>query len=167
MSDQLDLFGTPPALNPALAPPAEDLDLSPIQAAAASPHPYPWPHAHMRRPDPTQAFASVSAASLAALADIVLLDELPPIVPGAVPRVAVDRAGWHRAMHHRQHLVLRLMARTLTPGDAEALAALNYVNLQQVDWQLEGPMIITAEGYEHAANALAGLRCDAMENADG
>jgi len=121
----------------------------------------------MRRPDPTQAFASVSTASLAALADIVLLDELPPIVPGALPRVAVDRAGWDRAMRHRQHLVQRLMARTLTPGDAEALAALNYVNLQQVDWQPTGPMIITAQGHEHITNALAGLRCAAMENADG
>jgi hypothetical protein len=167
MTDQLDLFGTLPAPAPEPAPQAEDLDLSPILAAAASPHPYPWPHAHMRRPDPTEAFASASSESLAALADIALLDELPPIVPGALPRVSVDREGWHRAMLHRQHLVLRLMARTLTPGDAEALAALNYVNVQQVDWQPEGPMIITAAGYEHVANALAGLRCAAMEDADG
>lgn len=166
MSDQLDLFGTPPAPTPKPAPPAEDLDPSPILAAAASPHPYPWPHAHMRRPDPTQAYASVSPESLAALAAIVLLDELPPIVPGALPRVAVDREGWRHAMDHRQHLVLRLMDRTLTPGDAEALAALNYVNLQQVDWQPTGPMIITAQGYDHIAHALAGLRCAAMENAD-
>jgi hypothetical protein len=166
MSDQLDLFGAPPSLNPARAPQAQDLDPSPLLAAAASPHPYPWPHAHMHRPDPTQAFASASSESLAALADIALLDELPPIVPGALPRVSVDREGWHRAMLHRQHLVLRLMARTLTPGDAVALAALNYVNLQQVDWPPEGPMIITAAGYEHVANALAGLRCAAMENAD-
>jgi hypothetical protein len=163
MADQFDLFAAPAA--PPSPPPAPEP--SPLQAAAASAHPYPWPHAHLRAPRSVQPFAGASAESLAALADIVLLDELPPIVPRALPRVAVDRAGWDRAMLHRQHLVLRLMARTLTPGDAEALAALNYVNLQQVDWQPEGPMIITAAGYEHVANALAGLRCAAMEDADG
>jgi hypothetical protein len=164
MPSQLDLFGAPA---PAPTPTAPPEPPSPILAAAASPRPYPWPFAHMRRPPTLAAAAGVSAGSIAALAAIELLHELPPIVPGALPRVAVDRAGWDRAMLHRQHLVLQQMNRTLTPGDAEALAALNHINLQQVDWSPTGPMILTAAGYDHLANALAGLRCAAMENQDG
>ncbi len=148
--NQLDLFGAPPA------PP-------PPPAAA----PEPWvPNRHLYPPKPVQRLPGISAESIAALADIVLLDELPPICRGASPRVAVDRAGWERAMAHRLHLTHQQLARTLTPGDAEALAALNYVELQQVDGWNSGPVIITESGHEHATNALAGLRCAARENAE-
>jgi hypothetical protein len=66
-------------------------------------------------------------------------------------------------MAHRLHLVQQMLAATLTPGDAEALEALSHVELQRVDWSPEGPIIITASGYDHAANALAGLRCAAQQ----
>lgn len=127
----------------------------------------PWPNAHFRPPRPVHPLAGASAESLAALAAVVLLGEVPPAVPGAFPRVAVDRAGWDRAMAHRDHLVHQQIHGNLTPADAEALAALSYTSLQQVDWSPTGPMIITAAGYEHIANALGGLRCAAMEDADG
>lgn len=153
MLDQLDLFGASPA---------------PPPAAAVAPAPQPWrPNLHLYPPKPVQRLPGVSPASIAALADIALVDELPPIVPGASPRVAVDRAGWDRAMAHRMHLTHQQLGGTLTPGDAEALAALRYVELQQVDGWNTGPVIITAHGYDHAANALAGLRCAAQEQADG
>lgn len=166
MADQLDLFGAAPAPPVTTAPDPEPP--SPILAAAASPHPYPHPFASMPRPSPAQALATVSPESLAALAGIVLLHEVAPRVPGAWPCVAVDRAGWDRAMDHRQHLVLQMIRHTLTPGDAEALAALNHIQTQQTDVQhTTGPVIVTASGYDHAAQALAGLRCAARENADG
>lgn len=168
MLDQLDLFGFPIDPPPPPATATEPEPPSAILAAAASPHPYPHPFAAMPRPSAAEAFATVSPESLAALAGIVLLDEVPPRVPGAWPCVAVDRAGWNRAMDHRQHLVLRMMAGTLTPGDAEALAALNHIQLQQTDVQhTTGPVLVTASGYDHAANALAGLRCAARENHHG
>lgn len=156
MSDQLDLFGAPPA------PP-------PPAAVVPAPRPliHPWPNAHLRPAPEILAIAGASPASLAALADIVLLDELPPAVPGTFPRVAVERAGWDRAMAHRLHLVQQMLAGTLTPGDAEALSALSHVELQRVDWSPEGPIIVTASGYDHAAQALAGLRCAAREHQDG
>lgn len=161
MSDQLDL------LDVLIARPT-------APAIAATPEPpqhlqpsYPWPNAHLRPPRPVNPLAGVSADSLAALAAIVLVDELPPVVPGALPRVAVDREGWHRAMDHRQALTLQQLDRTLTPADAEALAALNYINLQQVDWAPTGPIIVTAQALEHLQNARAGLRCAAMEAGDG
>jgi hypothetical protein len=157
MSDQLDLLAfLAPAPPPPASPPQESPGLAP-----------PWPNAHLRPPRPVHPLAGPSPESLAALADVVMLDELPPVVPGSMPRIAVDRGGWDRAMAHRDHLVRQQIAGTLTPADAEALAALSYVQLQQVDWQPTGPMIITAAGYDHAANALAGFRCLAMENADG
>ena len=153
MLDQLDLFGAPPPQPP---------------PAAAVQAPEPWrPNIHLYPPKPAQRLPGVSAASIAALADIVLLDELPPVVPGASPRVAVNRAGWDRAMAHRMDLTHRQLGGTITPGDAEALAALRYVELQQVDGWNTGPVIITANGYEHAANALAGLCCAAQEHQDG
>lgn len=166
MADQLDLFGAPPAPPVTTAAPAPEPP-SPILAAAASPHPYPHPFASMPRPSPAQALATVSPESFAALAGIELLHEVPPRVPGTWPCVAVDRAGWDRAMDHRQHLVLQMIRYTLTPGDAEALAALSHVELQRVDWSPEGPIIITASGYDHAAQALAGLRCAAREHQHG
>lgn len=159
MSDQLDLFGA--AAYP--APPAAAALAAPRSAASA----YPWPNAHLRAPRPPSPVAGASAESLAALASVVLLDELPPIVPGALPRVAVDRAGWDSAMAHRHYLVLRQIHHTLTPGDAEALAALSHIHLQQVEWHATGPVIITAHGLDHLQNALAGLRCASTENCDG
>jgi len=152
MPDQLDLFAaTPPA---APDPPAAPTFIFPATNEAEKAN------------APSLARAGLGADSLAALAGILLLDELPPVVPGALPRVAVDRAGWDRAMDHRRSLVLRQMAGTITPGDAGALAALSHISLQQVDWSPTGPMIVTADGYEHLQDALAGLRLAARETAD-
>ena len=150
MLDQLDLFGAPPAASLPPPPPAE-----------------PWrDNIHLYPPKPVQRLPGIGADSLAALAAIQLLQELPPICPGAWPRVSVGRDGWESAMEHRMRLTRQQLAGTLTPGDAEALNALRYVELQQVDGWTTGPVIITAAGYDHLANALAGLRCAAMENAE-
>lgn len=143
---QLDLFAAPPAPPPAPAAPPE-----------------PWrPNPHLYPPKPVQRLHGISAESLAALAAIERLAELPPIVRGATPRVEVCRAGWERAMAHRLHLAHQQLAGTISPGDAEALAALRWVELQQVDGWTTGPVILTEAGHEHAANALAGLRCEAV-----
>lgn len=165
MADQFDLFAAPaPVSTSAPSRAVEKVDTLPHPMPAP---PYPWPNAHLRPPRRICTLAAPSPDSLAALAAVELLGELPPIVPGALPRVAVARAGWDRAMAHRRHLVAQRIARTIAPGDDEALSALSYTELQQVDFAPTGPVILTADGYEHLANALAGLRCAAMEAADG
>lgn len=155
MTYQFDLFAAPPAPRPAPPP-----------APVARPDPYPWPNAHLRPPRRISTIAAPSPESLAAMAAIALIGELPPVVPGAFPRVAVGRDGWDRAMEHRRQLVLRQLAGTIAPGDSEALSALTHIQLQQVDFATAGPVIVTASAYEHLADALAGLRCAAQEDTD-
>lgn len=145
-SGQLDLFGAAPAaplpLSPALAAPAARIVIPP-------------------RPSPAAAFAGVEPATLEILAGVELLAEMPDPL-GTWPRVAVGRAGWEAAMAERARLVERLLAGTLNPGQAEALAALQRLELARTGEALGG-IEIAAFGLEDLQQALAGLRLAATE----
>jgi hypothetical protein len=146
MPDQLDLFGT----------------------AAPSPPPPAWDSAAnvkalLAKPPRVRPLASVSADSLAAIAGVEMLREIPegefPETGTSWPLVAVGRAGWEAAMAHREHLVRQQLAGTLTPGDREALAALQHAHLHTRPW-LDTPSetALSASAYDHLQQALAGLR---------
>lgn len=155
MSDQLDLFGTA-APAPAPPPPAWD--------------PTALIKARQARPAPIRPLASVSAESLAAMAGLELLREIPegefPGIGTSWPLVAVGLAGWEAAMAHREHLVRQQIAGTITEGDREALAALQHANLQSRPWlAAASEAVLCAAAYDHLQQALAGLRCAAMGDA--
>lgn len=147
MSSQPDLF--------ALAPP-------PPRAAPAPIAPPIPPARPVQRPSPAaERLAGLTPASVAAIAGITLLDELDG------DRVALGPVGWKAAMEHRATLVRHQITRSLTPGDAEALAALSRL---QIAWQGQTPagaIIVAAHDFESLQNALAGLRCAMMEPQDG
>lgn len=159
MADQLDLFAPSPSPAPAPPPPA----WNPVAGILALRAP----------PPPINPLASVTPASLAAMAAVELLREIPdgefPGVGTSWPLVAVGRHGWNAAMAHRDALVRQQIAGTLTQGDREALAALQHLHLHCRPW-LDTPTeaVLSATAFEHLQNALAGLRCAAQRiEADG
>lgn len=154
MPEQFDLFA-------ASAPPPPP---APFDAAATL-------KALLAKPPPVRPLASVSPESIAAMAGVQLLREIPegefPGIGTSWPLVAVGRTGWDAAMAHREHLVRQQIARTITDGDREALAALQHLTLHHRPW-LDTPTeaILSACSYDHLQQALAGLRCAAMEGGD-
>lgn len=158
MADQFDLFGAVAAPEPA-PPPA-----TPTTAAGA------WvreslvrANAHLYDPPPPHPYADVSPESLAAMAGVELLREVPDEHPGigtSWPLVAVGRAGWDAAMTRREELTRRQITGTITKGDLEALAALRHLLLHHRPW-LDTPAeaVFSACSYDHLQQALAGLRC--------
>lgn len=158
MVDQLDLFGTA-APAPATPAPPEPWDPTALIKALQAKSP------------PIRPLASVSAESLAAMAGVELLREIPegefPGIGTSWPLVAVGRAGWEAAMAHREHLVRQQLAGTITEGDREALAALQHAHLHTRPW-LDTPTetALSASAYDHLQQALAGLRCAVMESGD-
>lgn len=144
-SSQLDLFGAAPA-----APPPPPVPAAPAARIVAPP-----------RPSPAAAFAGVDLSALAAIAGVQLLAEIED------DRIALEPAGWQAAMAERARLVQHQLAGTLTPGNAEALAALQRLQLAQVGQTPDGAIVTAHWALEHLHDALAGLRLAATENPDG
>jgi hypothetical protein len=103
------------------------------------------------------AFADIEPATLAILAGVQLLAEIEE------GRIALDRPGWDTAMAERARLVDRQIAGTLSRGQAEALAALQRLQLAQVGQTPNGAVITPTYALADLHDTIAGLRLAVRE----
>lgn len=163
MADQFDLFADAGKMVP--SPVKQSLTPAAISPALDKPIICDCRHARPCHLRTALALGQISQASLEAMR-VVLLRELPP-GPDGLDRVALGPTGWDAAREHRAHLVRQQLAGTVAIGDSHALAALTHLMLHDLGRTDDGAVIVPAHAYDHLQNAIAGLRCAAMESADG